>query len=80
MREELSIPQHSIDPRDTIILMPSSGILFPLEHVIHPAAAAGEDGDGQSMTVCVINACGGDGSGEEAAQRGWIVGGVGWEH
>jgi hypothetical protein len=53
--EELSILQHSINPGDTIILMPSSGIIFPLEHVIHPAAAAGEDGDGLSTVVCVIN-------------------------
>ncbi len=55
MGEELSIPRHSIDPCDSIILMPSSGIVFPLEHVIHPAAAAREDGDGPLTTVCVIN-------------------------
>ncbi len=45
MREELNIPRRSIDPRNTIILTPFSSIAFPLEHVIHPAAAAGEDGD-----------------------------------
>jgi hypothetical protein len=53
--EELNIPQHSIDPRDTIILMPFSSIAFPLEHVIHPTAAAGEDGDGPLMMVSANN-------------------------
>ncbi len=55
MGEELSIPRHSIDPRNTIILTPFSGIANPLEHVIHPAAAAGEDGDGPSTTVSANN-------------------------
>ncbi len=55
MGEELNIPQHSINPRDTIILKPFSSIAFPLEHLIHPAAAAGEDGDGPSMTVSANN-------------------------
>jgi hypothetical protein len=53
--EELSIPRYSIDPRDTITLAPFSGIAFPLEHVIHPAAVAGEDGDRPSMTVSANN-------------------------
>jgi hypothetical protein len=53
--EELSIPQHSIVPHNTIILTPFSSIAFPLEHVIHPAAAAGEDGDGPSTTVSANN-------------------------
>jgi hypothetical protein len=55
VREELNIPRRSIDPRDNIILMLFSSIAFSLEHVIHPAAAAGEDGDGLSMTVGVNN-------------------------
>jgi hypothetical protein len=53
--EELNIPQCSIDPRDTIILTPFSSIAFPLEHVIRPAGAAGEDGDGPSTTVSANN-------------------------
>ncbi len=55
MGEERNIPQRSIDPRNTIILTPFSSIAFPLEHVIHPAAAAGEDGDGPSTTVSANN-------------------------
>ncbi len=55
MGEELNIPRRSIDPRDTIILMPFSSIAFPLEHVIHPAAAAGEDGDGPLTRVSANN-------------------------
>jgi hypothetical protein len=43
--EELSILQQSINPHDTIILTPFSGIAFPLEHMVHLAAAAGKDGD-----------------------------------
>jgi hypothetical protein len=53
--EELNIPRRSIDPRATIILTPFSSIAFPLEHLIYPAAAAGEDGDGPSMTVSANN-------------------------
>ncbi len=55
MGEELNIPRRSIDPRDTIILTSFSSIAFPLEHVIHPVAAAGEDGDGPSTTVSANN-------------------------
>ncbi len=55
MGEELNIPRRSIDPHDTIILTPFSSIAFPLEHLIHPAAAAGEDGDGPSTTVSANN-------------------------
>jgi hypothetical protein len=55
VREELNIPRRSINPRDTIILTPFSSIAFPLEHVIHPAAAAGEDGDGPSTKVSANN-------------------------
>ncbi len=55
MGEELNILRRSIDPRDTIILMPFSSVAFPLEHVIHTAAAAGEDGDGPSRTVSANN-------------------------
>ncbi len=75
MGEELSIPRHSIDPCDTIILTPFSGITFPLEHVIHPAAAAGEDVDGPS-TMSVNNGLWRQWHWEEVAPRGWIVGGV----
>jgi hypothetical protein len=53
--EELNIPRRSIDPRDTKILTTFSSIAFPLEHLIHPAAAAGEDGDGPLTTVSVNN-------------------------
>jgi hypothetical protein len=55
--------------------MPSSSIVFPLEHVIHPAAAAGEDSDGLSTTVGVINNLWQQwqlgGSGAEGADRWW---------
>ncbi len=73
MGEELSIPRHSIDPRDTIILTPFSGIAFPLEHLIHPAAVAGEDGDGLLTTVSANNGLWRQrqwgGSGAEGADR-----------
>ncbi len=80
MGEELSILQHSINPRDTIILTPSSGIIFPLERMIHPAAAVGEDGDGPLRTVCVINGLWRQrqwgGSGAEGADCWWGGGGM----
>jgi hypothetical protein len=67
--EELSIPRHSIDPRATIVLTLFSGIAFPLEHVIHPAEAAGEDGDGPSTTL----------SANKGLWRRWQWGGSGAE-
>jgi hypothetical protein len=84
--EELNIPRRSIDPRDTIILTPFSSIAFPLEHVIHPAAAAGEDGECKQRLVAAtavgvdgfiyFRRCGvGGGRGGEAPTR-WIVNGV----
>ncbi len=78
MGEELNILRHSIDPRDTIILTPFSSIAFLLEHVIHPAAAAGEDGDGPSTTVSANNGLWRrrqwGGSGAEGLDRWGVVG------
>jgi hypothetical protein len=51
--EVLSIPRHSVNPCNIIPLQPSCSIVFPLEHVVHPAVAAGEDGDGLLTAVCV---------------------------